>query len=396
MFETLSPPSPDPIIALMGQFAADPRPGKIDLGVGVYRDAAGRTPVMRAVAAAEARILQTQATKGYVGLGGDPAFLRALGALTLGDAVAPARVASVATPGGSGAIRQCLELVRAARPEATIWISDPSWPNHPAIAAALGLARRSYRYLDPETALVAPGPMLDDLAQAAAGDVVLLHACCHNPSGADPDAGTWAALADLCAARGLVPFLDMAYQGFGTGVAEDAAALRHMAAAVPEMLLAVSGSKTFGLYRERVGMAAAVCADAPSAGRVGAMLATLNRQNFAFPPDHGARVVQVLLDDPALRADWLAELDTMRTRIGANREALAAALRAETGATRFDFLTRHRGMFSLLGLTEGQTARLREDHAVYLVADGRANLAGLGPDQAVAVARAIAAVIARG
>ena len=393
MFETLRPPPQDPIITLMGQFATDPRTDKIDLGVGVYRDTAGHTPVMRAVTAAEARVLHNQTTKTYFGLGGDPAFLVAMRGLVLGEAVAADRVAAVATPGGSGAIRQIMELVRAARPTATIWISDPSWPNHAAIAATLGLSQRSYRFLDRGTGLVDGAAMLADLAQAVPGDVVLLHACCHNPTGADPSAEDWAALAGLCAARGLVPFIDVAYQGFGAGIEEDAVALRSMAAAMPEMLIAASGSKTFGLYRERVGMAAVVCPDAETAGRMGAMLATLNRQNFAFPPDHGARVVQTVLGDKALRADWLAELDTMRARIGANRVALAGALRQQTQSARFDFLTAHRGMFSLMGLSEAQTERLRIEHGIYLVSDGRANLAGLRESQAEVVARAIATVI---
>jgi aromatic-amino-acid transaminase len=393
MFETLIPPAPDPIIALMGQYAADPRPDRIDLGVGVYRDASGNTPVMGAVAAAEARILDAQRTKTYFGLGGDPGFLEAMRALVLADAVPADRVAAVATPGGSGAIRQILELVRAARPDATIWISDPSWPNHGAIARALGFRLGTYRYFDPASGLVDAAAMLADLGQAEAGDVVVLHACCHNPSGADPAPEAWAALADLCCARGLVPFVDVAYLGFGDGLDEDAAAVRLLAGSVPEMLIAVSGSKTFGLYRERVGVAGAICPDAATAQRVGAMLATLNRQNFAFPPDHGARVVQTVLGDPGLRADWLAELGSMRARIKANRHALAAALRQQTQGARFDFVTTHRGMFSLLGLSAAETEALRQEHAVYLVADSRANLAGLREDQTERVARAIATVI---
>lgn len=393
MFETLRPPPADPIIALMGQFAADPRADKIDLGVGVYRDAQGQTPVMRAVMAAETQILHEQKTKSYLGLAGDPLFLDALRGLTLGDAVDTGRIAAVATPGGSGAIRQCLELVRAARPQAAVWISDPSWPNHAAIAHALGFRVRPYRYLDRATGQVDGAAMIADIEAAAPGDVIILHGCCHNPSGADPDADTWTALRETCARRGLVPFIDLAYLGFGDGLGPDAAPLRAMAAAVPELLLAVSGSKTFGLYRERVGMAAAVCAD-PAAARVtSAMLATLNRQNFAFPPDHGARVVQVVLDTPALRAGWQDELDTMRARITGNRAALAAALRRQTQGTRFDFLTAHRGMFSLMGLAPDQTETLRKVHGIYLVGDSRANLAGLDPAEAERVATAIATVL---
>jgi aromatic-amino-acid transaminase len=393
MFARLDPPEADPIIRLMGQFAADPRPGRIDLGVGVYRDAAGRTPVMAAVAAAEERILAAQETKGYLGLAGDPGFLAAMRGLLLGDTVDPARCAAVATPGGSGAIRQLLELARLAAPDATVWVSRPSWPNHAAIADAVGMRLREYAYLDPAGA-VDGAAMLADLAGAAPGDVVILHGCCHNPTGADPDAAAWAALTDLAGRRGFVPFVDVAYQGFGEGVEADVAGLRHMAARLPELLVAVSGSKSFGLYRERVGVAMAVCADAGAAGRVAAALASLNRRNYAFPPDHGARVVTTILTDPVLRADWEAELATLRARVTANRAALAAALAEATGSDRFGFLTGHRGMFSLLGLTPGQVARLREDHAVYLVADSRINLAGLTPGTVPALARAMAAVLA--
>ena len=393
MFARLVPPEPDPIIGLMHAFAADPRPGKVDLGVGVYRDAAGRTPVMRAVAAAEARILAEQESKGYLGLAGDPAFLAAMQGVVLGGAVPGERVAAVAAPGGSGAIRQMLELVRLAAPGAAVWISRPSWPNHAAIAGALGLDVRGFRYFDAATGAVDAGAMRADLAGAAAGDVVVLQACCHNPSGADPDLADWAELAALMAGRGLVPLLDMAYQGFGAGVEDDAGALRHIAARLPEALVAASGSKTFGLYRERVGMALAVCAEAGAAGRVQAALAALNRRNFAFPPDHGARVVTTILADPVLRADWEAELAGMRARIAANRAALAKALAGAAGTPRFDFLTRHRGMFSLLGLDAAQVIRLREEAAIYLIEDGRINLAGLAPDAIPPVARAIAGVL---
>lgn len=392
MFARLEAPEADPIIRLMAQFAEDPRHDKIDLGVGVYRDAAGRTPVMAAVAAAEARILAAQETKGYFGLAGDPRFLVAMRGLLLGDGVDPGRLAAVAAPGGSGAIRQLLELVRLAAPGATVWISRPCWPNHAAIADAVGLRLREYSYLGP-AGDVDGAAMLADLDGAAPGDVVVLHGCCHNPSGADPDAATWAALTDMAERRGFVPFVDVAYQGFGTGVEADVAGLRHMAARLPEMLIAASGSKSFGLYRERVGLAMALCAEAGAAGRVGGALASLNRRNYAFPPDHGARVVTTILSDPVLRADWEAELATLRARVATNRVALAAALAEATQSPAFAFLTRHRGMFSQLGLHPEAVQRLREAHGVYLVADGRINLAGLTPATIGAAAEAVAAVL---
>jgi len=393
LFDRITPPAPDAIIALMQAFRDDPRPDRIDLGVGVYRDEAGATPLMRAVAAAEARIVARQAGKAYVALTGDPVFLSAMQALLLGDAVEAGRVAAAATPGGSGALHQALALVRAARPEASVWISDPSWPNHPAIAAAVGLGARSYRYLDAAAGRVDAAGMLSDLRAARAGDIVVLHAACHNPSGADPDPDEWAAVADLLAERDLVPLVDVAYLGFGDGLEADAAALRQLAARLPEVLVAASGSKTFGLYRERVGLVLAVCSGAEAAGRVRSLLATLNRTNFAFPPDHGARIATEVLTDPGLRAEWEAELAEMRGRISANRAALARALRERLQSDRFDFLTRHRGMFSLLGLDPARVAALREAHGVYLVADSRANLAGMRARDADRIAAAIAAVV---
>lgn len=394
LFDTLAAPQPDPIIRLMQMFRDDPRPGRIDLGVGVYRDDAGHTPLMRAAAAAEARLVARQEGRAYVGLLGDPAFLAAMRGLVLGGAVPDTRVAAAAAPGGTGAIRQVLELVRLRRPEATVWIGTPSWPNHAAIISALGLGMAQMRHLDPSTGQFDAAAMLADLEAAAPGDIVLLHACCHNPSGADPAPGDWADIAALCDRRGLIPFVDMAYQGFGEGVEADAGGLRHLAARLPEMLVAVSGSKSFGLYRERVGVAMAICSEA-AAGPVTATLASLNRQNFAFPPDHGARIATEVLTDPVLRADWEDELAAIRARIGAARAALAAALRAATGTGRFDFLTMHRGMFSLLGLAPAQVAALRQDHAIYLIGDSRINMAGLTEAAIPTVAAGLAATLQR-
>ena len=393
LFATLEPPAPDPIIRLMGAFASDPRAEKFDLGVGVYRDAAGRTPVMAAVAAAEARLLAEQASKGYLGLAGDPAFLTAMRGLMLGETVPAERVAAVATPGGSGAVRQLMELVRLAAPGAQVWVSDPSWPNHAAIARTLGLTVQSYPWLDAATGTVDVAAMLAALEAARPGDVLVLQASCHNPTGADPTDLDWAAIATCAGRLGLLPLVDVAYQGFAEGVEADVAGLRALAAALPELLVAASGSKTFGLYRERVGTALALTADAETAGRATAALTALNRTNFAFPPDHGARVVTTILADPVLRADWQAELDAMRHRIADNRAALATELREATRSPRFDFLNAQRGMFSLTGLAPDRIDRLRETHGVYIVGDGRINLAGLTPDTIPPVARAIAAVL---
>jgi aromatic-amino-acid transaminase len=392
MFETLKPTPPDKIIELLGIFREDPRADKIDLGVGVYKDEAGRTPVMRAVKAAEARLLEAQDTKAYVGLLGDQDFVRALGRLALGDTVAPERIAGAQTPGGTGALRQLCELIRRASPGATVWLSDPTWPNHPAMLDYLGIARRSYRYFDEATRGVAFDAMLADLAGMRKGDVLLLHGCCHNPTGANLDLDQWRAVTELVLVKGAVPLVDLAYQGFGDGLDEDAAGVRLMAGRVPELMLAVSCSKNFGLYRDRVGAAFVVAPDKGTADVARMNLGSLNRLNFSFPPDHGAKVVAMILADPALRADWMAELEGMRLRMLDLRQGLADALRRATNSDRFDFVARHRGMFSRLGASPEQVAALRRDFGIYAVGDSRINVAGLPAEGLEKIARALVAV----
>ena len=391
MFETVTPPEPDKIIRLMGMFAADARADKVDLGVGVYRSPAGTTPVMEAVKEAEHRIWAAQESKTYVGLRGDLGFLDAMRRLILGESVPADRVAGAGTPGGTGAVRQVLETVHRLNPQATVWISDPTWPNHPAIIDHLGQKRQSYRYYDATTGGIDRAGMMADLAGAGRGDLILLHGCCHNPTGADLLPDDWQEIAALCARTGAIPFVDMAYQGFGAGLEADAAGVRLLAAGLPEVLIAASCSKNFGLYRERVGTVLIVTEAKAAAEGV---LAGMTRQNFAFPPDHGARVVQEILGDEALGALWRGELEGMRRAMEGNRRALAVALRAATGSDRFGFLAAHRGMFSLIGATPAQVDRLREDHGIYLVGDGRMNVAGLTPETIPRVARALAEVLA--
>jgi len=394
MFETLSPPEADSILRLTAMFAADDRPHKVDLGVGVYRAPDGRTPVMAAVKSAERRILATQTTKGYVGLSGDPAFLEAMRTLILGDAIDPARVAACATPGGTGAVRQVFEMAGRLAPGAAIWLPAPTWPNHSAIARHLDLTRRAYRYHDPATGDIDRDGMLSDLRETGHGDLVLLHACCHNPTGADLRLEDWRAIAGILNETGAIPFIDMAYLGFADGPEADAAGTRLMATAVPETLIAASCSKNFGLYRDRVGIVLAITGNGAARAAVDGMLAHLNRQNYAFPPDHGARVVETILSDAVLTDAWHDELRRMRLGMLENRRALVAALGAETGSDRFGFLARHRGMFSLIGAAPDRVETLREKHAIYLVGDGRMNVAGLTPDTIPRVARALAEVLA--
>jgi aspartate aminotransferase len=391
MFETLKPQPPDKIIELMGLFAADGRAGKIDLGVGVYKDREGRTPIMRAVKRAEERLWREQTTKSYVGLLGDLQFVEAMRGLVLGPSVPAERVAGAQTPGGTGAIRQLLELIRLARPDTTVWYSDPTWPNHPAMLAHVGLQARTYRYFDPATRGVDLVGMNADLEHVARGDVVLLHGCCHNPTGANLTLQDWRDLTEILAARGAVAMIDLAYLGFGDGLEEDAAGLRHMASRLPETLIAASCSKNFGLYRDRVGAALVVTAEPGQAEITRGALAALNRMNYSFPPDHGAKLVQIILADPELRAEWEAELAEMRANMLSLREGLAEALRRESNSDRFDFIAEHRGMFSRIGASPEQVARLRDEHGIYMVGDSRINVAGLPADGLDRLARAIVA-----
>lgn len=394
MLESIPPREEDKILRLMKLFADDPRVGKIDLGVGVYHDADGRTPIFSAVKQAEQRLIETQESKGYVGLAGDPAFHRAMAGLVLGDLAETMPFAACGTPGGTGAVRQGFELMKlAGNPQRRIWLPDPSWINHGSILDTLGIPRADYRYYDAETGGVDAEGMLADLAKAAPGDVVLLHGCCHNPTGADLKAQDWAALTKLLAERGLTPFVDLAYQGFGDGVEADVSGLRTMVAALPETIITVSASKNFGLYRERVGCVLAPCADPKARDMTHAALAWLNRQNYAFPPDHGARVVTTILTDTGLRADWQDELDGMRARMKENRTALAGELRRLTGSDRFGFLQSHKGMFTVLGLSTEQVLTLRKEHGLYMVEDSRINLAGLTDATIPPAAEAIAAVL---
>ena len=391
MFEALKPQVPDQILQLIQMYKDDPRAGKIDLGVGVYKDATGLTPVMRAVKAAEKQLWETEVTKTYTGLAGDPAFNLAASKMILGDAFPVDRVASVATPGGTGAIRQALELIKLASPTATVWLSNPTWPNHPSIIKYLGMKMAEYRYFDAESRGIDFAGLIADLGRVAPGDVVLLHGCCHNPTGANLNAVEWAAVADVLAKRGAIPFIDLAYQGFGDGLEEDAAATRMIAARFPQVLIAASCSKNFGIYRERTGILIAL-SDAGQRATVQGNLAFLNRQNFSFPPDHGARLVTMILEDDALRADWKAELEEVRLNMLGLRQALADALRDTTVSDRYGFIAQHRGMFSRLGLTPDQVTKLRVEHGIYMVGDSRINIAGLNARTVPILAAAIAGV----
>ncbi|MEP1613229.1 MAG: amino acid aminotransferase [Roseobacter sp.] len=389
MFENLKARPADGILALMQMYREDPRDGKIDLGVGVYKDANGLTPVMRAIKAAEHKLWETQDSKVYTGLAGDPAFSDAMISLILGQSVARENVAAVATPGGTGAVRQAFELARIAKPDVSVFVSDPTWPNHLSILGYLEMNVVKYRYFDEATRGVDFEGMLADLKKAQKGDIVLLHGCCHNPTGANLNLTEWQAVVDVLLETGAVPMIDIAYQGFGDGLEEDAAATRLVASSVPECLIAASCSKNFGIYRERTGLLMAISQDGAARKLNQETLAFLNRQNYSFPPDHGARLVTMILNDDNLKADWMAELEEVRNSMLGLRQQLASELQRLSGSDRFGFLAQHRGMFSRLGTTAEKVEIMREKNGIYMVSDSRMNIAGLNAQTIPVLAKAI-------
>ncbi|MDA7425038.1 amino acid aminotransferase [Thalassococcus lentus] len=389
MFEALKPQPADKILALMQAYREDPRDTKVDLGVGVYKDASGHTPIMRAVKAAEKQLWEVETTKSYTGLAGDPGYADVMIDLILGDAVPRSTVAAAATPGGTGACRQGFDLIKMANPKARVFVSNPTWPNHLSILKHMNMEMVPYRYFDDETRGVDCDGMMADLANVQAGDVVLLHGCCHNPTGANLNLSEWKLVVEHLNKTGAVPMIDIAYQGFGDGLEEDAQGVRLVAGNCPEVLIAASCSKNFGIYRERAGLLMAVCSD-PDRGALNQQtLNFLNRQNYSFPPDHGARLVTMVLNDPALRADWATELEEVRLSMLGLREQLASELQRLSGSDRFGFIAQHRGMFSRLGASPDQVEAMRRDSAIYMVGDSRLNIAGLNASTVPILAEAI-------
>ncbi|NRP72020.1 Aromatic-amino-acid aminotransferase [Ensifer psoraleae] len=374
MFDALARQPDDPLLALIGLFRRDDRPGKVDLGVGVYRDETGHTPIFRAVKAAEKRLLETQDTKAYVGPEGDALFLDHLWTLVGGDTVERSHIASVQTPGGSGALRLAADLIHRLGGK-RIWLGLPSWPNHAAIFKAAGLETATYDFFDIPTQTVLFDNLVSALEGAAAGDAVLLHASCHNPTGGALSEAQWLEIAAIVAQRGLLPLVDLAYQGFGRGLNQDVAGLRHLMDVVPEALIAVSCSKSFGLYRERTGAIYARTASPASADTVRSNLAGLARTSYSMPPDHGAAVVRTILADDDLARDWAEELEAMRLRMTGIRRALAEGLRTRWQA--LGAIADQEGMFSMLPLSEAEVMRLRSEHGIYMPTSGRINIAGL-------------------
>lgn len=393
MFEKLQPAPADKILALIGLYRADSRADKVDLGVGVYKDETGATPVMRAVREAEQRLYAEQNTKTYLGLAGDTQFNSAMARMVFGPTADMSRIRAAQAPGGSGALRLVAELLKRTRADATVWVSDPTWPNHIPMMRGAGLQVAEYPYFDAATGGVRFDDMLATLRQAPSGDVVLLHGCCHNPTGANLTAAQWVAIADLLVERQLMPFIDIAYQGFGEGLDADAEGLRIVAAKVPEMVVAASCSKNFAVYRDRVGAAMVLAKDGAQGDVAISNMLSAARAIYSMPPDHGAAAVRIVLEDDALRADWENELNAMRERMLRLRVELADALRLQSNSNRFDFLAQHRGMFSRLGLTPQQVERLRVEHGIYMVDDSRINVAGLPEGKMTELAKAIVSVL---
>jgi aspartate/tyrosine/aromatic aminotransferase len=394
LFESLERKPPDAILKLIAEPANDPRDKKIDLGVGVYRDAAGNTPVFRAVKQAEQRLLDTQTSKSYLGSRGAADFCDAVQALVFGEAARDNdRVMTLQTPGGSGALRIAAGVILRANAETTLWVSDPTWNNHVPLLAGAGVKLAVYPYYDTALNALRFDAMIDVLKKVPAGDIVLLHGCCHNPTGMDLSIGQWDEVADVIVDRGLVPFIDIAYQGFAEGLDEDAYSVRSMLDRVPEMIVAASCSKNFGLYRERVGSLSFVSASADASEIVSSHALNIVRTLYSLPPDHGGAAVTMILNDEDLRNDWLDELSNMRQRMKEMRKLLVAGLGRTAPGRDFSQIERAHGMFCYLGVSPEQVAQLKKDYGVYLVDSGRINICGITSDNVDYLAESIASVL---
>ena len=396
MFENLTLLPADPILGLMDAFRNDNNPNKIDLGVGVYKNEQGATPVLEAVKLAERAILESEQTKLYIGPAGSAEFGSAMKTLLLGadhPALVNNRVSIAQTPGGCGALRVAAELVKKSNPDATIWVSDPTWGNHIPLLGDTGLQIKSYPYYDAANHQVNFEALLDALAQAKRGDLVLLHGCCHNPSGADLSPPQWQAITQLASEKGFTPFIDIAYQGFGKGIEEDAYGIRLMAEQLPELLIANSCSKNFGIYRERVGAVFVVAKNAQQAQVNSSQLARIVRGIYSMPPSHGAAVVTHILENDDLRQHWLGELDAMRERILMLRGQLLEQLTRKGASSDFSFITQQSGMFSFLDISPAQVQRLREEFSIYMTNDSRINVAGINSNNIDYLSSAIVSVL---
>jgi len=396
MFETLEAAPRDAILGLTAAFREDRRVEKINLSVGVYQDENGQTPTLESVRIAEQRLAEAVSGKSYLPIPGAPEYGEVVRQLAFGpdhEVVQSGRATSAHTPGGTGALRVAGDFLKANFPKLTLWMSDPTWPNHPNIFAAAGVPQQSYPYFEKSTNSLHFEAMLAAITKIPTGDAILLHGCCHNPTGIDPTVVQWNQIADAVYGRGLLPILDFAYQGFADGIEQDAAGLRAFARPGAELLVCSSFSKNFGLYRERVGALTVVCPQADQVAIVQSQINRVIRSNYSNPPAHGAAIVNCVLRDDQLRASWEDEVATMRTRINGMRQQLVDTLAAQGVPGDFAFITQQRGMFSFSGLTKDQVEMLREKHAIYIVGSGRINVAGLTPSNIQRVAEAIREVV---
>ena len=397
MFDTVSTAPPDAILGLTEAFRNDENPHKINLGVGVYKDANGGTPVLDAVKAAEQRLVDSEATKGYLPIGGDPVYCEHARKLLLGDDHAlleSGRLFTVQTPGGTGGLRVAGDYIKSCHPGATLWMSDPTWPNHPSVFEAAGLSCETYPYFDAERNALDAEAMSVGLSRVKAGDVVLLHGCCHNPTGVDLTIDQWKAVAELIRDKGALPLVDFAYQGFALDLDVDAGGLRALLDIVPEALVCSSYSKNFGLYRDRVGALTVLAGSPAAAGAVESQVKQVIRRNYSNPPAHGGAVVRTILDDAGLRKQWESELTAMRDRINTMRALFAKSLddrNVQLSPSGNAFVIEQRGMFTMSGIGKDAIARLRDEHAVYVVGSGRINVAGMTEQNMPYLCDAIAA-----
>ena len=396
MFEVLPALAPDPILGLSAAFRADPNPNNIDLGVGVYKDEQGNTPIVGAVAQAQLRLLETETSKTYITPQGVQGYIDGMLELLLGkgnQAVLGNRVAAVQAPGGCGALRILAELLKRCNDNGKVWVSDPTWANHIPLIGNAGLELATYPYFDKNTASIKFDEMLATLKTIPKGDVVLLHACCHNPTGADLTQDQWRQVAEAAQQQGWLPFIDSAYLGFGDDLETDAFGMRLMVESVPEVIIAASCSKNFGLYRERVGLAVMVTANSAQTPIVQSQIQAIARGIYSMPPSYGGALVDIILHDEALKASWVAEVDEMRNRMRDLRSLLVNKL-AENGAQKdFSFVNQQKGMFSFLCISPEQVKAVRAEHSVYFVDSSRVNIAGINLTNVDALAKALVSVL---
>ncbi len=396
MFENVAIAPPDPILGLTETFKADPNPDKINLSVGVYKDATGKTPVLETVKEAEKRILAQEDSKGYLPMTGEPVYCARLQELLFGEGheiITSKRAATAQCPGGTGALRVVGDYLHTLHPDASLWLSDPTWANHNTIFDAAGVECKKYSYRDPKTNGLDFGAMYESIKKIPKGDAILLHGCCHNPTGIDPTPEQWALIGDLLAKQGVLPLVDFAYQGLANGIEDDRAGLLELVKKVQQLLICSSFSKNFGLYRERIGALTVVGDNKEQADTVMSQVKLRIRYNYSNPPSHGGQIVATVLSDPQLKAQWIEEVADIRNRINEMRHLFVKTLKDKGVTQDFSSIIEQRGMFSFSGLNKDQVNRLREEYSIYIVGSGRINVAGMTKDNMDRLCDAIKAVL---